>query len=203
MWGSPPRVRGKLRHSDALRPSDRITPARAGKTHSGRAPGWAETDHPRACGENILTLVNPARISGSPPRVRGKRTSPRPTPACTRITPARAGKTNSHNFLVHQTQDHPRACGENILAYSHEYVNRGSPPRVRGKQILQRRLALLPRITPARAGKTHFAPLLLLLHRDHPRACGENYNAQIESYTQAGSPPRVRGKRPDFQPDSG
>ena len=50
--GSPPRVRGKLaalRRSDA---GERITPARAGKTHAAVHAAGKTADHPRACGEN-------------------------------------------------------------------------------------------------------------------------------------------------------
>ena len=53
--GSPPRVRGKGRRPRGKRRRRGITPARAGKSMSflSSAPGVG--DHPRACGEKILT----------------------------------------------------------------------------------------------------------------------------------------------------
>ena len=91
--GSPPRMRGKPRLCDSCRYYTRITPADAGKTF-WKINGYGNLeDHPRGCGENSrfsrLLLI----ISGSPPRMRGKRewaTFRRLPP---RITPADAGKT--------------------------------------------------------------------------------------------------------------
>ena len=52
--GSPPRMRGKRRvHSFHVVPV-RITPAHAGKTLLLTDPHRKRTDHPRACGENVL-----------------------------------------------------------------------------------------------------------------------------------------------------
>ncbi len=49
----------------------RITPACAGNTIIARAAAARFEDHPRVCGEYLISL--PLRISclGSPPRVRG------------------------------------------------------------------------------------------------------------------------------------
>ncbi len=92
--GSPPRMRGKLLRPDTPVREPRITPAHAGKTaHRGRT-FLSRSDHPRACGENLLPFITFRDILGSPPRMRGK--PPRvgrclPAP---RITPAHAGKTH-------------------------------------------------------------------------------------------------------------
>ena len=50
--GSPPRMRGKLRHAKSRHGFRRITPAHAGKTRARSAWILTRTDHPRACGEN-------------------------------------------------------------------------------------------------------------------------------------------------------
>ena len=50
--GSPPRVRGKLRLIHDELPSDRITPACAGKTFEEVGACAGKKDHPRVCGEN-------------------------------------------------------------------------------------------------------------------------------------------------------
>ena len=51
------------------------------------------------------------------------------------------------------------------------------------------------RITPACAGKTHFAADRGRTFRDHPRVCGENIGTSSPMSHTGGSPPRVRGKR--------
>ena len=111
--GSPPRMRGKqavklrdVRHAG-------ITPAHAGKTCSVTPLRCGERDHPRACGENRASGAESGMRTGSPPRMRGKRLV---LPRWRRrygITPAHAGKTQTHINANVFSGDHPRACGEN------------------------------------------------------------------------------------------
>ena len=49
-------------------------------------------------------------------------------------------------------------------------------------------------ITPAHAGKTRSGGRAGVCPRDHPRACGENWEAQSRCSRRVGSPPRMRGK---------
>ena len=93
LLGSPPRVRGKLGHIARDSVCDGITPACAGKTQSVMWRRRAKRDHPRVCGENRPSPSQGARLEGSPPRVRGKRTLLAHTAARCGITPACAGKT--------------------------------------------------------------------------------------------------------------
>ena len=176
LLGSPPRVRGK----PVLRPDclveQRITPARAGKTIIRSFPPSAGSDHPRACGENASSFRVRPDAYGSPPRVRGKLTFRQSCAPFIRITPARAGKT--------------KACSHSTVFCS------GSPPRVRGKPLFCFRSRIRGGITPARAGKTRRWVQGGVTHQDHPRACGENSCRAAVSSAVAGSPPRVRGKRP-------
>ena len=71
----------------------------------------------------------------------------------------------------------------------------GSPPRVRGKLVDSFDWIIQGRITPARAGKTKRLSKLFNRVGDHPRACGENEDSIRLELEEAGSPPRVRGKR--------
>ena len=94
--GSPPRVRGKVRHFRFLLACRGITPARAGKRRlSNRRLGRAG-DHPRACGEKNVVSVPLSPALGSPPRVRGKGLDQNQHPEYPGITPARAGKRDSN-----------------------------------------------------------------------------------------------------------
>ena len=77
----------------------------------------------------------------------------------------------------------------------------GSPPRVRGKLHERRQVAQRRGITPARAGKTMMRFFPSTNSRDHPRACGENKIVDDSEIQQKGSPPRVRGKRPEWLDD--
>ena len=72
MIGSPPRMRGKLVGYCILTAFSRITPADAGKTDLRFANLEGAEDHPRGCGENLLTLFQTNVYTGSPPRMRGK-----------------------------------------------------------------------------------------------------------------------------------
>ena len=65
---------------------------------------------------------------------------------------------------------------------------------MRGKVVHVYRLAVLQRITPAHAGKRHFADIPKVSPGDHPRACGEKIEVGFRCDTTVGSPPRMRGK---------
>ena len=55
--GSPPRMRGKLRHSHSCSMFNGITPADAGKTETKARRAVASRDHPRGCGENTKKIL--------------------------------------------------------------------------------------------------------------------------------------------------
>ena len=152
--GSPPRMRGKLLQDAMTKCQFRITPADAGKTKRlSPHPAWRQ-DHPRGCGENIITGSSTSISPGSPPRMRGK-PNPLSKPQVNhRITPADAGKTYFKNNAKTLDEDHPRGCGENPPELSQMNTNIGSPPRMRGKLSSYTRFCRRTGITPADAGKT-------------------------------------------------
>ena len=110
--GSPPHVRGKgVKHRDG-RVRVGITPACAGKSHTGRFPARSAWDHPRMCGEkNLVFSVNSKKV-GSPPHVRGKGAKITARRRSIGITPACAGKSDHGLFVRTLAGDHPRMCGE-------------------------------------------------------------------------------------------
>ena len=193
--GSPPRMRGKHLLPHRGRGCGRITPADAGKTTTGT--GWRRTprDHPRGCGENGTTICFLMMKSGSPPRMRGKRSKNRYRGRCSRITPADAGKTQCRLSAGFPHWDHPRGCGENLGCVCTNDLKKGSPPRMRGKRIHKGAVPPLPGITPADAGKTNKIYTLKDGSKDHPRGCGENATDIGVNMTAHGSPPRMRGKQ--------
>ena len=133
--GSPPRVREPLVASAFVDDLFRITPACAGTTISRDAFDHVTQDHPRVCGNHCTNSSLVSAAMGSPPRVREppsclSRSSFRP-----RITPACAGTTPRLVGVTAERQDHPRVCGNHLIASPERLSVRGSPPRVREPQI--------------------------------------------------------------------
>ena len=89
-------------------------------------------------------------------------------------------------------------CGENSGETSHPSAEPGSPPHVRGKHLNEMIKSLCLRITPACAGKTKHLIAAVYLTWDHPRMCGENTASTVVCSSRTGSPPHVRGKRPQI-----
>ena len=112
VWGSPPRVRGKVFREHGNRPGPGITPACAGKRNSMRHASPLRSDHPRVCGEKDRRRTFLNLDEGSPPRVRGKVMIPNNKNPFIGITPACAGKSRSSRSRRPPPRDHPRVCGE-------------------------------------------------------------------------------------------
>ena len=133
--GSPPRMRGKRAIDEFRKAFPGITPADAGKTGLFTCSKMRTEDHPRGCGENSFSPYSQIGQLGSPPRMRGKHHSKGLYYPSLRITPADAGKTFYDNLLNNNYRDHPRGCGENGAVCSDTKIDRGSPPRMRGKLL--------------------------------------------------------------------
>ena len=192
--GSPPRVRGKADSRPLQIGGLRITPACAGKSRTASTSGRTAWDHPRVCGEKYYSL-NAGRFSvGSPPRVRGKGIHPAESRTGDRITPACAGKRLASKLHHPPKKDHPRVCGEKLETEINAEIDKGSPPRVRGKGRRSGASGRAPRITPACAGKRQHLLPSGSWWWDHPRVCGEKFQTVGCKAFHLGSPPRVRGK---------
>ena len=111
-----------------------------------------------------------------------------------RITPAYAGKSLHSRATRPAGQDHPRVCGEKHNRTYQQGLERGSPPRMRGKDLKAYWAISIRRITPAYAGKRLLTVPLTGDSRDHPRVCGEKFSISFLSMGVMGSPPRMRGK---------
>ena len=151
-------------------------------------------DHPRVCGEKIWLSSVCVHASGSPPRMRGKVPGLLLQHLTHGITPAYAGKSTAHVRISAMNGDHPRVCGEKVLGGNLLPVNKGSPPRMRGKETPSLVVVRGSRITPAYAGKSLPEELEQALPKDHPRVCGEKACMQCTLQGHGGSPPRMRGK---------
>ena len=172
-----------------------IIPARAGQTNIQARRFHLFPDHPRACGANLDASSSQTARNGSSPRVRGKPGRGFDMEFEHRIIPARAGQTLTCHSQSFGVPDHPRACGANEGRGSDARIGAGSSPRVRGKPRAKTCRRLEGRIIPARAGQTLTRPSDGVEGTDHPRACGANSAVFLILSMEAGSSPRVRGKR--------
>ena len=124
VWGSPPRMRGKVDLQVIACIFLGITPAYAGKRSIWRPGSAGCGDHPRVCGEKDLELYRIMTTKGSPPRVRGKAGAAGPCTGGAGITPACAGKRLWETPLLCRNGDHPRVCGEKFHPASDRKLGR-------------------------------------------------------------------------------
>ena len=111
-----------------------------------------------------------------------------------RITPAYAGKSAQISRFFFVQRDHPRLCGEKQCLYNFLTIFQGSPPPMRGKVQRTLQAGLHDGITPAYAGKSIGAVLVIMLKQNHPRLCGEKSMPLQQRMVYQGSPPPMRGK---------
>ena len=130
--GSSPRVRGADLDTVVSLLVDGIIPARAGSSPTTPSAPSTRWDHPRACGEQNRPLCRCRSVPGSSPRVRGAGALLLCCGIHRGIIPARAGSSLDTLSRRHTKRDHPRACGEQVLALGRSVFIRGSSPRVRG-----------------------------------------------------------------------
>ena len=173
-FGSSPRMRGKPVNFRRRRLPRRIIPAHAGQTGFWAPDAALSSDHPRACGANMLSVYTPCSGSGSSPRMRGKHRYPTIRARSLRIIPAHAGQTPPPTGWTPCEPDHPRACGANPIVTRFEHSCSGSSPRMRGKRRPPGVCPFSCRIIPAHAGQTGTRATHSHAPPDHPRACGAN-----------------------------
>ena len=133
-FSQTPQMRGKS--GDGVRKSlpGRITPAYAGKRAGSSGDYSTAGDHPRMCGEKCPQKAFRPHQPGSPPHVRGKAAGRWLLICCKRITPACAGKRNLSESQRYLRRDHPRMCGEKVLARLFGPFLGGITPACAGKR---------------------------------------------------------------------
>ena len=152
--GSPPPMRGKVTVNPDGSVTHGITPAYAGKS--------------------VYTYLILESCTGSPPPMRGKAFFRKTFFTGRRITPAYAGKRGGRLRRHCESEDHPRLCGEKKKPHHTVQKGLGSPPPMRGKDLLSSTEDRLIGITPAYAGKRN--------------------NVLGDVREVSGSPPPMRGK---------
>ena len=151
-----------------------IIPACAGSTLTGSVIHVAHRDHPRMCGEHVVSTIKNARSKGSSPHVRGAPCAYYVVAWSVGIIPACAGSTPPPRGLRTMSRDHPRMCGEHEQFGEFVGVYLGSSPHVRGALSRFERFYKIIGIIPACAGSTVCSATPRYYVRDHPRMCGEH-----------------------------
>ena len=110
-----------------------------------------------------------------------------------RFIPACAGNRRPSDGGPWRPAVHPRVCGEQYSSRRNTWPASGSSPRVRGTELLLRRLALRLRFIPACAGNSPPYVRKVCGQAVHPRVCGEQRSLRTVKVLKTGSSPRVRG----------
>ena len=193
--GSSPLVRGA---PHALRLADLdtgIIPACAGSTSVPGHSNRLHKDHPRLCGEHRRSSDTARDPAGSSPLVRGALLARDCVLLYRGIIPACAGSTSTACGRPRSSPDHPRLCGEHLLALDAIRKMAGSSPLVRGALLGHPRGDRVDGIIPACAGSTYNLDFDVQMLGDHPRLCGEHLRYKAEFGKDLGSSPLVRGAR--------
>ena len=191
--GSSPHVRGTRIHLMRCAHSAGIIPACAGNTSSAILNLLIDGDHPRMCGEHCASALPLSDGLGSSPHVRGTLDATLIAGPVMGIIPACAGNTKHLLATRPEDGDHPRMCGEHTSPSPPHWTFPGSSPHVRGTPIQRGIVKPVIGIIPACAGNTGIWRRMGCRVWDHPRMCGEHFNAPEPMVFSWGSSPHVRG----------
>ena len=194
--GSSPRVRGTVFRPTTDHGFTRFIPACAGNRNVQRVVDLFSSVHPRVCGEQTGSVATTIINVGSSPRVRGTGFHDVVSFLNHRFIPACAGNSTDLSLRGLNPPVHPRVCGEQYAESDVDQVLFGSSPRVRGTEPPGRMLHCLRRFIPACAGNRPRATPHATSMTVHPRVCGEQASAIVQTVLRYGSSPRVRGTEP-------
>ncbi len=178
--GTPPRRRGGRGHRQRGRPQHRNTPASAGKTTLPGSATTSRAEHPRVGGEEIPPSTANGSASGTPPRQRGGLHPNVQVRPLHRNTPASAGRTSTRTHATATWSEHPRVGGEDPALHPRDSKGRGTPPRWRGGHRHDRGAARPDRNTPASAGRTSSAGLVVTVVPEPLRRRGWSVSVRVE-----------------------
>ena len=152
--GSSPRVRGRRWQTATKSRCPRLIPACAGQTGHGLLRCDVSGAHPRVCGADEWDTTQDLDVTGSSPRVRGRRRSAAVARRLRGLIPACAGQTPMPRVLWRRVRAHPRVCGADASIPETWGAQPGSSPRVRGRRVPRRGTVPPTGLIPACAGQT-------------------------------------------------
>lgn len=122
--------------------------------HISVSVGLIPTHVPTHAGKTVITAEG-EEVSEAHPRGCGERNYERQTVTSHAwLTPAHTGNTRIPCTVGHSMSAHPHAYGENFGDWFTDMANKGSSPRIRGKQVGRGHLAGKRGLIPTHAGKT-------------------------------------------------
>ena len=193
--GSSPRVRGRPKIDATLGRSNGLIPASAGQTARTHTCVTADGAHPRECGADSAVGYASLPVTGSSPRVRGRPRQRLRADSRSGLIPASAGQTLRGDGATRAAPAHPRECGADTEIPFENLAGQGSSPRVRGRPKIDATLGRSNGLIPASAGQTARTHTCVTADGAHPRECGADYACFTFHPAEAGSSPRVRGRR--------
>ena len=154
--GSSPRMRGTGSWGPQQLGDRRFIPAHAGNRCWANRSFRHQVVHPRACGEQPTGQGGTRYDIGSSPRMRGTVARHLHHPLRDRFIPAHAGNRLARYEPRLRTAVHPRACGEQPVAFAGPLHIAGSSPRMRGTVAASLLNEGDQRFIPAHAGNRRY-----------------------------------------------
>lgn len=150
---------------------------------------------PACAGTTLDELRYRIALTGTPPRVRGRRYPAGRPGLCDRNTPACAGTTQRSWRTSPRGREHPRVRGDDWFLRNQGGAHPGTPPRARGRLRLRDSPGDTARNTPACAGTTRSWRPWPGASGEHPRVRGDDTPVNWNCRRRRGTPPRARGRR--------
>ncbi len=192
--GRPPRARGREAHRPRPDRGARKTPACAGTRCSPISPPNPVGEDPRVRGDEEFSAMRRLRLSGRPPRARGRdgrgvrrRVAGGKTPAC-------AGTSTDPVHTPDTAGEDPRVRGDELVHVGRVGADEGRPPRARGRGWRGAAARSGPRKTPACAGTRRGASPASPAVGEDPRVRGDEDTDALGGGGAGGRPPRARGR---------
>ena len=156
----------------------------------------ADSDHPHARGENVISHSSLGILPGPSPRAWGEQYRPAPLAHSVRTIPTRVGRTVREPPLHFPPPDHPHARGENVPTQANDLLADGPSPRAWGERHISLFAGYIARTIPTRVGRTISTSSAGAFGPDHPHARGENGSRTAPTFPATGPSPRAWGERP-------
>ena len=198
--GSPPRAWGQSRPDRCVPLVGRFTPTGVGTMRTSRRSLTYSSVHPHGRGDNVLRVVLPLSVGGSPPRAWGQSTRRFAHAPPARFTPTGVGTIDRRVGTARDQSVHPHGRGDNNRNRQACARRFGSPPRAWGQSRARARNAQQQRFTPTGVGTIGDHSDVRLGVAVHPHGRGDNSAATTASNHDGGSPPRAWGQLERLQP---
>ena len=193
--GLSPRMRGNRRGRVHHVGHPGSIPAHAGEPAASFRLSRSTGVYPRACGGTRHAPEPRDNRAGLSPRMRGNHARPGRASHLQRSIPAHAGEPPHSVTSRMGSRVYPRACGGTQLAHERRHAHRGLSPRMRGNRSAHCRWAPVPGSIPAHAGEPRAWAEDSTVCRVYPRACGGTFQERMQTGSQEGLSPRMRGNR--------